>query len=146
MAQTPSASSASSAARGQREQRFLVGLARGAHRRHDAAAGAGYVFVAGAGQAHREFVGALPAVDQVRVAVHQAGAQQGAAPVKARQGGVRDGQSLAGAHPGDPAVRHHQAEFARYPVDPFQRPGQGAKVFPDAIGGRQISYQLRSYN
>ena len=134
MAQTPSASSSSSRRAASAEQRVLVGFARGAHRRHDAAAGAGDVLVAGACQAHRKLVGALAAVDQVGVAVDQAGAQQGAGAVKARQAGVQGRHRLAGADPGDPPIGHDQADVARYRIEAFQRPGQGTQVFPDAIG------------
>ena len=54
-----------------REQCVLVGGARRAHRRHDAAAGARDVLVAGAVQALLELAGAVAAEDQVGMAVDQ---------------------------------------------------------------------------
>ncbi len=56
-----------------RDQLGLAGLARRAHRRDDAAAGAGDLFVTGARKPHRPLVGAVAAVDEVGVAIDQAG-------------------------------------------------------------------------
>ena len=99
---------------GRREQRAVAGRARGGDGRADAAAGARDVLVARALQAQLELARALAAVDQVGVAVDQAGRDQRAAEVvlgvdasaPARQVGV-------GADPAQDRRRRPAARRAR---------------------------------
>jgi hypothetical protein len=67
-----------------RDEGRFVGGARGPHRRGDTAAATGDLLVAGAGQAQREFVRAMPGVDEMRMAIDKARCHPGAADVFAR--------------------------------------------------------------
>jgi hypothetical protein len=62
-------------------QRLIAGGSRRGHRRADPAAGAGDVLVARALEPHFELACAVAGIDQVGVAVDQAGCDQGAAQV-----------------------------------------------------------------
>src|SRR5690606_38355162 len=73
------------------QQCRIVGFAGSAHGGDDAAAGAGDVGVAHALQALLELVGAVAGVDEVGVAVDQAGADPAAATVDALRGVERGG-------------------------------------------------------
>lgn len=83
------------------QQGRIAGVAGGLHGRADAAAGAGNLLVAGTLQAQLEFACPVAAIDQVGVAVDQAGGDDAAAPVVLgvhRQAGRQRGGR---AHPGD---------------------------------------------
>ena len=63
------------------EQIVLARVACGLDAGHNAAPGTRHLFVAGPGQAHGKFMGPLATVDQMRVAVDQAGRDPGAVTV-----------------------------------------------------------------
>ena len=121
--------------RGLREERVFVGLARGAHRGDDAAAGLRHLFVAGARQPHRELVGALAAVDQVGVAVDQARRDEGAAAVVPRQRGVlRPARRRARRSRRMRALLDHDGGHRPAPAS-ARRSGAQAQAGPQAVGG-----------
>ncbi len=94
---------------GLREQFVFRSGARGFHGGDDASAGPGDLFVAGSGQPHGEFVGAVAAIDEVGVAIHKAGRGQGA---PTRMAGQRGEGRRHGGHGSDPAhgaALHHDA-------------------------------------
>ena len=139
IAHTPSASSASSASRRVREQRVLVGCARGAHRRDDAAAGARDLFVARAGQPHARIRCArLPRIDEVRVAIDEARRHQRAARRRGAAARRSRRQRGGGADPRDRAVAHDDRGSR---IDAAQRVEQSrtarCEVVPDAVGARE---------
>ena len=116
---------------------FVLGrLARGLDGRHDAAAGLGHFFVRGARQPHGEFVGPLAAIDEVGVAVHQAGRGQGAAGIVAGEVCVGGGQRGGGAYPAHRASLHHHAgrRSGRQRCIEHSEFGHRAQVVPDAVG------------
>jgi hypothetical protein len=83
----------------------------------DAPARLGHFFIRRARQPHGELVGALAAVDQVRVAIHQAGRGKRAARIPAAQRVER--LLVLGGQPGlwprphhAAALHHHAGEFA----------------------------------
>ncbi|KAF5296125.1 hypothetical protein FQA39_LY19306 [Lamprigera yunnana] len=92
------------ARQGQGDQFVLARLARGFDAGYDAAASAGDFFVAGTGQAQGEFVGAFAAVDEVGVAVDEAGGDELAAAVVRGQVLVDGGGVGFSAYPGDAAL------------------------------------------
>ena len=125
------------ARRGLREERVFVGLARGAHRGDDAAAGLRHLFVAGAGQPHRELVGALAAVDQVRVAVDQAGRDERAAAVVPRQRGVARPAVRRARRSSDRALLDHDGGIGAVGRSTSARRRARAQAGPQAVGGRK---------
>lgn len=124
--------------RGLREQRVFVGGAGGPHGRHDAAAGACDFLVAGAGEPHRELVGTLAAIDQMRVAVDQAGRDPRAVGIVVRQAAVSLGKRGVRAEPSDATLLDNQRGIA----DGVGRIGirQQMAAMPDAVGGRRVGH------
>ncbi len=88
----------------QRQKLFLARLAGVANRRQDAAAGPRDLLVAGAFKAHLEFAGAVAAIDDVGVAVDQAGRDHAPIKVAGRRIAPGGGQIGVGADPGNGAA------------------------------------------
>ena len=109
------------------QQLVLAGRAHRLHRRHDAAAGAGDVLVAGALQALLELAGAVAGEHQVGVAVDQTRGDQAAAQVDDRAGQAVGVRGQAGARAGV----HDQ------PVAPAQRPVLYQAVAAAGVEGGQ---------
>ena len=97
---------------------FLAGSAGGLDAGGDAAAGAGDLLITGAIQTQVEFVGAVAAENQMRVAIDQAGRDQRA--VEGLDGisqrGRVAGQIDHAPEPGDPAVMHRDRAVLDQPV------------------------------
>ncbi len=74
---------------------IFAGFAQRADRGNDAAAGASDFFIRGPGQPHFEFVGAVTGMDEMRVAVDQAGGNPSAAAID-DLGGILDREGQAG--------------------------------------------------
>ena len=97
-----------------------------------------HFFVAGAGQAHRELVGALAAVDQVRVAIDQARRDERAAAVAARQAGeLRPAARCARRSSGS----RRRDDDGRIAAMRGRRPARRREpqAGPDAVGGGRAS-------
>ncbi len=126
------------------KQTFLVGLAGGAHGGYDAAATTRDFFIAGAGQAQREFIGAVAAIHQMRMAIDQTRRDPAVSDIVPRQASIdkfRRHLRLA-ADPGNDAVTHHDGSVANGLVRIAGRRDPG--VMPDAVGRlRLLNWALR---
>ena len=119
------------------ESVVLVGRAHGAHRRDDAAAGAGDILVAGSAETHLELARAVAGEDEVGVAVDEGGEDPAAAAVdrgKAAEGG---GEGCLRARPGDPAVGDREGALLD-DAEISASQGRQVGVAPEA-GGHQLT-------
>ena len=137
---TPSAISARGARAALREERRPRSAARVARTvETDAAAGARDLFVARAGEAQRELVRALAAVDEMRVAVDEAGRDECAAAVVAGHGGIGWREARVGADPANAALRDDDRRLnAGLKGNAGRGLGREAQAGPHAVGGFEL--------
>ena len=122
---------------GRVKQSVFAGFACGFDAGHNAAPGTRHFFVAGSGQAHGEFVGALAAVHQVGVAIDQARRDQGVLAVVLGQWPVSVGQIGVRTHPGDGPLRDHDGRIGHSRSASTQGLRGQVQVVPDAVGAGQ---------
>ena len=116
------------------EQIVFARLACGLDAGHNAAPGTRHLFVAAPGQAQGKFVGPLAAVDQMRVAIDQAGRDQGAVTVVERQLPIRAWQIGMSTHPGDGPLLNDDGRIRHRCSACAQSLRRQVQVVPNAMG------------